>query len=68
MRTAFLIAFLLPVLAVAQYYGGSDSDASSTSSSGTAAVAVPTAPANTAGFVNVSDSTLIPMRENDRIL
>lgn len=67
MRTAFLIAFLLPVLAVAQYYGGSDSDASSTSSS-TAAVAVPTAPANTAGFVNVSDSTLIPMRENDRIL
>jgi len=63
MLTTFLIAFLFPVLAAAQYGGGatdSDSDSYSTTSTGStsasstsAAHAVPSAPANTAGFVNV---------------
>jgi len=56
MLTTFLIAFLFPVLAAAQYGPGttdSDSDSYSTTASTTAAHAVPSAPANTAGFVNV---------------
>jgi len=48
MLTAFLIAFLFPVLAAAQY---DDYPESSTVS---AAHAVPSAPADTAGFVNVA--------------
>jgi len=74
MLTAFLIAFLFPVLAAAQYsgYGSSDSDSDSYSSttssvSATAAHAVPSAPADTAGFVNVSDFILILMPESHRI-
>lgn len=51
MLTDFLIAFVFPVLAAAQY-GYGDSPASSTTSA-TAALAIPSAPANTAGFVNV---------------
>lgn len=50
MLTAFLIPFLLPVLTAAQYGGAAYSSTVST----TAALAVPTAPANTAGFVNVN--------------
>lgn len=65
MLTDFLIAFVFPVLAAAQY-GYGDSPASSTTSA-TAALAIPSAPANTAGFVNVSDSTLILMPQNHRI-
>jgi plastocyanin len=65
LTAAFLTAFLFPVLAAAQYdnYGTTTSAATSA----TVAVAVPSAPANTAGFMNVSDSTLILMPENHRI-
>ncbi|KIK06490.1 hypothetical protein K443DRAFT_674151 [Laccaria amethystina LaAM-08-1] len=51
LTAAFLTAFLFPVLAAAQYdnYGTTTSAATSA----TVAVAVPSAPANTAGFMNV---------------